>query len=716
MQNLLDDTAPQLGGMLDINANAIGDGTRELITFIEDASAVNHINIENEATGGGPIISAVGDDANVDLNLVAKGTGDVKVGVYTFDGDQSVGVGQDNYVLTYDNGTGLISLEVATGGGDAWTDAVDSDILPTGNDATYDLGGSGARFVDGWLTGSLVFADSADHSQTPTTGLHQLWVRTSDNKLIYTDEAGTDTDLTAAGGGDLWSDPVDAVITPDVHNTRDLATTGTRFADGYFEGTVYCQNIYGPSGEGNIRFNSSGMLFYHDFASVFDLEDGGAGSAKASIPSDWYFGWSQTTAAAGTPDVKLHRDASNTLALRNTTNAQALRVYNTDDGTQTNTEYGGLVWDTNVLEIGSFTTGTGVARNVVLQRDGTTKITIDSATTTSANDFNPASDATLDLGASGASWLDIWMDGSIIFNDRADHSETPAVGLHQLWVRSSDNKLIFTDEAGTDTDITAGAGGGDAWTDAVDSDILPTGADNTYDLGGSGARFVDGWLTGGLIFNDRADHSQTPTTGLHQLWVRTSDNKLIYTDESGTDTDLTSGGGGGAGKNSYWIPAAAMKSRVTNGAAWGSEELATNDRQIGYYSFDPSTEEGVQFDFAMPEGWDEGTITAKFVWTHPTTTTNFGVVWDIAGVALSDGDALDTAVGTVQTATDTGGTTDDHYISPETSAVTIAGTPAAGDTVFYEITRVAGDGSDTMAVDARLLGVRLYFTRDSLTD
>jgi len=75
--NVVDDTTPQLGGQLDVNGQAIGDGTRELLTFTEDGSAVNHINIENEATGAGPILSAAGDDTNVNLHLKAKGTGQV---------------------------------------------------------------------------------------------------------------------------------------------------------------------------------------------------------------------------------------------------------------------------------------------------------------------------------------------------------------------------------------------------------------------------------------------------------------------------------------------------------------------------------------------------------------------------------------------------------------------------------------------------------------
>ena len=79
INNVVEDTTPQLGGQLDVNGNSIGDGTNELITFTEDASAVNHVNIENEAAGSGPIISAAGDDANIDLNLQGKATGNVVI-------------------------------------------------------------------------------------------------------------------------------------------------------------------------------------------------------------------------------------------------------------------------------------------------------------------------------------------------------------------------------------------------------------------------------------------------------------------------------------------------------------------------------------------------------------------------------------------------------------------------------------------------------------
>ena len=69
------DTTPQLGGQLDVNGNALGDGTLELLKFSETASAVNELTITNAATGNGPQLSATGDDTNIDLKLTTKGTG-----------------------------------------------------------------------------------------------------------------------------------------------------------------------------------------------------------------------------------------------------------------------------------------------------------------------------------------------------------------------------------------------------------------------------------------------------------------------------------------------------------------------------------------------------------------------------------------------------------------------------------------------------------------
>jgi len=78
LANVVEDTTPQLGGQLDVNGNALGDGTNELLKFTETGSAVNEFTIVNAATGNAPALQATGDDTNIDIQLTPKGTGVVK--------------------------------------------------------------------------------------------------------------------------------------------------------------------------------------------------------------------------------------------------------------------------------------------------------------------------------------------------------------------------------------------------------------------------------------------------------------------------------------------------------------------------------------------------------------------------------------------------------------------------------------------------------------
>lgn len=173
----------------------------------------------------------------------------------------------------------------------------------------------------------------------------------------------------------------------------------------------------------------------------------------------------------------------------------------------------------------------------------------------------------------------------------------------------------------------------------------------------------------------------------------------------------------GAGKRTIAIPAGALTARTTNGAAAGTVETTTNKVMIKSLDYDTTTQEFAQFIIpAMPKSWDLGTITAKFEWSHAATTTNFGVVWAMECYAFSDTDALDTAFGTAQQIADTGGTTNANYITSETPAITIGGTPAAGDSVICQVKRVPADASDTMAIDARLMGVNVIYTTSVNTD
>lgn len=173
---------------------------------------------------------------------------------------------------------------------------------------------------------------------------------------------------------------------------------------------------------------------------------------------------------------------------------------------------------------------------------------------------------------------------------------------------------------------------------------------------------------------------------------------------------------GVVGKQSIPVPAGAMLAATTNGAASGKVETSSNKVMLNSLDFDAATIESAQFAIPMPKQWNEGTVTFQVVWKHAATSGSFGVVWGLSGVAVSDDDAADVAFGTEVTVTDTGGTTNDVYISAESGAVTIAGTPQAGDLVFFRLRRVASDGADTLAIDAGLLAINLFITTDAGND
>jgi hypothetical protein len=157
-----------------------------------------------------------------------------------------------------------------------------------------------------------------------------------------------------------------------------------------------------------------------------------------------------------------------------------------------------------------------------------------------------------------------------------------------------------------------------------------------------------------------------------------------------------------------------MIARTTNGAASGTTELATNDVMLRTFDFDTTTSEAVQFMIAMPKSWNESTVTFQPIWT--AASGSGGVVFEMAAVAFSDDDAMDAAMGTGQTSTDTLIAANDQHTGPESSAITIAGTPAENDLVCFQISRKVADASDTLAVDARLIGVRLFITTNSNVD
>ncbi len=168
------------------------------------------------------------------------------------------------------------------------------------------------------------------------------------------------------------------------------------------------------------------------------------------------------------------------------------------------------------------------------------------------------------------------------------------------------------------------------------------------------------------------------------------------------------------GKQTIWVPASAMTARTTNSAAPGTAELTTNKNMLKTLDFDSATQEFAQVEIAMPKSWNEGTVSFQAVWT--AASGSGGVVWALQAVATSDDDAMDVAFGTEQASTDTLLAANDCHISPESAAITVGGTPAENDRVQFQVKRNVADASDTLAVDAKLLGVRLFYTINAKND
>ena len=169
-------------------------------------------------------------------------------------------------------------------------------------------------------------------------------------------------------------------------------------------------------------------------------------------------------------------------------------------------------------------------------------------------------------------------------------------------------------------------------------------------------------------------------------------------------------------KSTIWIPATAMRPTVSNGCASLVDVETTSGRpDLHVLDFDQTSDEHAQFEITFPQSWNEGTITFQVWWAGLAATT--GVAWALQGLAVSDNETIDAAYGTAIVVTDDAqGAVEETLVTAESAAVTIGGTPAADDICFFRLFRDVSDANDDMAGDARLLGVKVFFTVDDASD
>ena len=163
------------------------------------------------------------------------------------------------------------------------------------------------------------------------------------------------------------------------------------------------------------------------------------------------------------------------------------------------------------------------------------------------------------------------------------------------------------------------------------------------------------------------------------------------------------------GLHNKWESAFVMWAENSN-APSGPALLDLGDIMVQVLEFDSNTDEFAQFTWTIPKEWDAQTVTVEFFWT--ATSGSGDVVWGASGASVANDDPLSISFGDAQTVTDTLTLANDLMIAT-TSAITISGTPTAGDMVQFRIFRAATDGDDTFSTDAELIGVRINYTTDA---
>ena len=82
-----------------------------------------------------------------------------------------------------------------------------------------------------------------------------------------------------------------------------------------------------------------------------------------------------------------------------------------------------------------------------------------------------------------------------------------------------------------------------------------------------------------------------------------------------------------AGKETIWIPAAAMYPTTTNGcAALAQVETTAQQPELKCLDFDASSAEYAQFTVAFPKSWNLGTVTFQAFWSPSNANTGNAIV------------------------------------------------------------------------------------------
>jgi hypothetical protein len=224
------------------------------------------------------------------------------------------------------------------------------------------------------------------------------------------------TDLWNAGGTTFKGIALDVTDTASASGSllMDLQVGGVSQFSVQKNGLVNVPNT-GANGSTGYAIGASTLLTQvSSYATLLNVAGGGGialGAAGSTTPATLWALFSGAGLSffdgSGVTDLILARDAANTLAQRNSTNAQAFRVYNTYTDAS-NYERGFFDWSTtaNTLTIGTAAAGTGTGRQVAIQSASSINFQVSGANTiwsmSTSGHLLAATDNTYDIGAAAA--------------------------------------------------------------------------------------------------------------------------------------------------------------------------------------------------------------------------------------------------------------------------------------------------------------------------
>ena len=321
-------------------------------------------------------------------------------------------------------------------------------------------------------------------------------------------------------------------------------------------------------------------------------------------------------------------------------------------------------------------------------------IDVDGTTNLDAVDIDGAVqlDATFTVGANDQGY------------DVTLHGDTAARNV--VWDSSADS-LIFSDNAkavfGASSDLSVYHDASNSYVQDLGTGYLVLSSNGPgVRINSDSAEIMADFAPNGAVtlYHDNAVKIATTATGVEVTGAATVGGAAVKV----------------AGKETMFVPAVAMYPSTTNPCSDVEQVETTALRpDLKVLDFAADADDFAQFAIAMPKSWNEGTVTFQPFWT--VTGTNTGTVaWQLAGVAITNDESIDTAFGTqvATTALAFSGTSNDLMVSAESGAVTIAGSPAANDMCFFQINRDTSADDQTGA--ARLLGVKMFFTTDAAND